>query len=370
MSFSPVDDAIELLEKANADLAPELLTRDAARRLLEAYARAEKLASFGKAALTRKIDDASEVAKITGTSVGKARETVATGKVMGTSDELSDALQHGDVSLDQAARIAVAEEAAPGSARDLIEVAKKGSFTVLTDAARRVKLDADQHHDLGARQRAARSARSHIDELGMIHINLALEPHVGTPIVNRAEAEASRLYRKANKDGTREPFERHLADAYAALLAGAGTGKSRRPELVVLVSHGVAKRGWKDVKEGEVCKIPGIAPVPPGVARDIGRDAFLTGVFFDGTDLRHTKRWSRTPPVEVLLALELGEPPAFDGIKCTDCGNRFRTENDHVEPHVARGPASTGNLKPRCRPCHRAKTERDRKAGKLRPPEP
>ena len=210
MSFSPVDDAIELLEKANADLAPELLTRDAARRLLEAYARAEKLASFGKAALTRKIDDASEVAKITGTSVGKARETVATGKVMGTSDELSDALQHGDVSLDQAARIAVAEEAAPGSARDLIEVAKKGSFTVLTDAARRVKLDADQHHDLGARQHAARSARSHPDELGMIHINLALEPHIGTPIVNRAEAEASRLYRKANKDGTIAVSYTHL----------------------------------------------------------------------------------------------------------------------------------------------------------------
>jgi len=204
----------------------------------------------------------------------------------------------------------------------------------------------------------------------MIHINLALEPHIGTPIVNRAEAEASRLYRKANKDGTIEPFERHLADAYAALLAGAGTGKSRRPELVVLVSHGVVKRGWKDVKEGEVCKIPGIAPVPPEVARDIGRDAFLTGVFYDGTDLRHTKRWSRTPPVEVLLALELGEPPDFDGIKCTDCGNRFRIENDHVEPHVAHGPASTGNLKPRCRPCHQAKTERDRKAGKLRPPEP
>jgi hypothetical protein len=368
MEITVVEEAIELLEKANSGLAPELLTRDAARRLLDDYTRARRLADFGIAQLARKLDDPGEIARTTGTSMGKAKETVTTGKVLGESHDLSAALKAGEISLDQAARIAVAEEAAPGSARDLIEVAKKGSFTVLTDAARRVKLDADQHHDLGARQRAARSARSHIDELGMIHINLALEPHIGTPIVNRAEAEASRLYRKANKDGTPEPFERHLADAYAALLAGAGTGKSRRPELVVLVSHGVVKRGWKDVKEGEVCKIPGIAPVSPEVARDVGRDAFLTGVFFDGTDLRHMKRWSRTPPVEVLLALELGEPPDFDGIKCTDCGNRFRTENDHVEPHVARGPASTGNLKPRCRPCHQAKTERDRKAGKLRPP--
>ena len=79
------------------------------------------------------------------------------------------------------------------------------------------------------------------------------------------------------------------------------------------------------------------------------------------------RRWTRTPPVEVLVALELGEPPAFDGVACVDCGNRFGTENDHVEPHAAHGPASLDNLEPRCWLCHKAKTERDRRAGKLRP---
>ncbi|MGI8774556.1 MAG: HNH endonuclease [Actinomycetota bacterium] len=57
-------------------------------------------------------------------------------------------------------------------------------------------------------------------------------------------------------------------------------------------------------------------------------------------------------------------------MSCVDCGNRFRPEFDHVEPHVALGPASYGNFDPRCRPCHLAKTERDRRAGKLKPPEP
>ena len=161
-----------------------------------------------------------------------------------------------------------------------------------------------------------------------------------------------------------------LADAYAAMLAGTGTGRTTRPELVVLVSHGVAARGWTDVRDGEVCKIPGVGPVAPQVAKEIAQDAFLSGVFYDGKDLRHIKRWTRNIPVEVRTALELGEPPGFDGVRCTDCGNRFRTENDHVEPHVALGPASTGNLKPRCRPCHRAKTARDRKAGKLTPRPP
>jgi hypothetical protein len=196
-----------------------------------------------------------------------------------------------------------------------------------------------------------------------------LEPHVGTPLVNRAEAEAARLDRSARKQGHPEPFERHLADAYAALLAGEGKGRARRPELVVLVSHEVATRGWKDVRKGEVCKIPGVGPVAPEVAKRIAADAFLNGVFYDGVDLRHFHRWSRHTSVEVLLALELGAPPAFDGVRCVDCGNRFRTENDHVDPHVAHGPSSLGNLEPRCWSCHRA-TERDRKAGRLTPRAP
>ena len=136
----------------------------------------------------------------------------------------------------------------------------------------------------------------------------------------------------------------------------------------MLVSHSVAVRGWKDVRDGELCKIPGLGPVAPQVAGEIASDAFLNGVFFDGRDLRNFKRWSRDIPVEVRAALELGPPPDFDGIRCRDCGNHFRTEWDHVRPRVAHGPTSTTNLEPRCWSCHKAKTSRDRRAGKLRPP--
>jgi hypothetical protein len=138
----------------------------------------------------------------------------------------------------------------------------------------------------------------------------------------------------------------------------------------VLVSHEVAKRGWKDVKDGEFCQIPGVGPVAPQVAREIAQDAFLNGVFYDGNDLRNFKRWTRNIPVEVQVALELGPPPEFDGVKCVVCGNRFRPERDHEEPHSTGGPASTTNLGWKCDPCHDAKTERDRKNGKLKPRAP
>jgi 5-methylcytosine-specific restriction endonuclease McrA len=277
-------------------------------------------------------------------------------------------LKGGSISLDQASEIARAEKACPGVSGELLAIADEESFHVLRDKARKVVLEAEQHRGLAARQHAARCARSFTDELGMVNINLAFEPHVGTPIVNRAEGEAGRLYRGAKKKGdTPEPFERYLADAYAGMLGGAETkGPPSRPELVVLVSHEVATRGWKDVRKGEICKIPGVGPVSPRVAKKIAEDAFLNGVFYDGTDLRHFARWSRSPSIEVRRALELGDPPSFDGVKCVDCGNRFRTERDHLEPHVARGPSSTTNLQWRCYLCHKDKTERDRRAGKLR----
>jgi hypothetical protein len=298
--------------------------------------------------------------------MGKAKATVTTGEMLRSSGPLNDSLQRGEISLDQASEIAMAEEAAPGCAEALVAVARDEGFQVLRDKARKAKLEAEQRSDLAARQFDARRGRSYSDGLGMVHIDLVLEPHVGAPIVARAEAEATRqakAARAARPDAPREPFERHVADAFAAMLTGAGKGRSRRPELVILVSHEVAKRGWKDVREGEVCKIPGLGPVAPQVAKEVAEDAFLTGVFFDGKDLREMNRWTRNTPVEVRVALELGEPPDFDGVRCVDCGNRFRTEFDHVHPHVAKGPASTNNMKPRCHSCHQAKSESDRRAG-------
>ncbi len=75
---------------------------------------------------------------------------------------------------------------------------------MLRDKARNTKLEAEQRRDLGMRQHQARRARNHSDALGMVHIHMELEPHLGAPIVARAEAEAQRLIRKARDEGTKE----------------------------------------------------------------------------------------------------------------------------------------------------------------------
>jgi hypothetical protein len=109
MESTPIREAVSWLEKANAELEPELLSSQAARDQLAAYTRAEKLAAFGKTSLARKLDDATELARLSGTSVTKARATVDTAKALGDADEVRDAFRGGDISLDQAGEIAKAE---------------------------------------------------------------------------------------------------------------------------------------------------------------------------------------------------------------------------------------------------------------------
>ena len=160
------------------------------------------------------------------------------------ADQVRDAFKSGEISLDQATEIAKAEQASPGSSTELLKLAQDESFQTLRERSRKTVLEAEQHRGLAQRQHHARRARSYMDELGMISINLLLEPHVGVPIVNRAESEAGRRFRCAKKTGDQEPFERHLADAYACLLSSTGTTvPARKPELVVLVSHDIAQRG-------------------------------------------------------------------------------------------------------------------------------
>ncbi|MEX1207539.1 MAG: HNH endonuclease signature motif containing protein [Acidimicrobiia bacterium] len=369
MEWHYLAEAVGFARKANQALSPERCSDAEAREMLGHYAELEKLAAFGKTALAARLGDPGRLARASGTSMGKAREAMKTAQAAENTPALGAALRSGAVSLDQATEIARAESAAPGSTGPLLEKVLGGApFHVLREDARRICLDAQTSQGLAQRQRESRFLRHGITEGGMFKLEAELEPHVGAPLVNRLQAEAKRLSRAASAS---EPFERYLADALPTLLEGGGTGRGQT-ELVVLVSQGVAERGWHDVHQDEFCKIPGVGPIEPGIARKIADDAFLTGLFYDGEDLRQIRRWGRHIPVAVKVALGLGNPPEFDGIKCVDCGNRFYIERDHIEPRGSGGETALDNLADRCEPCHEKKTARDREAGAVRskPPPP
>jgi hypothetical protein len=129
--------------------------------------------------------------------------------------------------------------------------------------------------------------------------------------------------------------------------------------------------------DGEVSHIVGGGPVPISVMRELATDAFVKAVLHDGNKIDTVVHYGRHIPAELRTVIELGDPPDFDGITCTEpgCGRRYGLELDHDDPKAHGGRVSYKNMNPRCKPHHWDKTERDRAAGLLvgranAPPDP
>jgi hypothetical protein len=103
----------------------------------------------------------------------------------------------------------------------------------------------------------------------------------------------------------------------------------------------------------------------------MAEDDFIKAVTHDGVRIETVAHFARHIPVELRTALELGGPPGFDGVSCTEpgCNRRYGLEWDHV-PVAQNGPTSYENLRPTCRPHHWEKAERDRQAGLFEAPPP
>ena len=150
-----------------------------------------------------------------------------------------------------------------------------------------------------------------------------------------------------------------------ALVAGAGKGKGPRADLVVVCDRRAYARGH--AHPGEPVHVLGGGPVPVSWVREVAADAFLKAVIHDGVAIQTVAHFGRHIGAELRSALELGAPPGFEGVTCEEagCGRRYGLEWDHVDPVANGGLTSYANLRPRCGPHHREKTERDRAAGLL-----
>jgi len=310
-------------------------------------------------------DAAEWLAKATGTTAGEAKAAMETATALENCPATKAALAAGELSLKQASEIAKAEADCPGSEADLLALARGSSFGALRDEARRRRAKAADPAERHRRQRQARELRHWIDELGMVCGRFALPPDVGLPIVNRLEAECDRIRRTVRRDGTEEPRAAHLADALLALLSGVGRGRARRADVVFVCDLRAWRRGH--AQPGEPCHIIGGGPVPVDVIGEHIGDAFVKAVTHDGVRIDTVVHYGRHLTAELRTALDLGDPPDFDGAVCDEpgCGRRDHLEWDHVNPVANRGPTCRANLRPRCWPHHQEKTERDRQAGLL-----
>lgn len=332
-----------------------------------ARARATARAVQGRAHEGRGFADGVEwAARLSGSTRGAAKAALgvveAAGAGRGTA--VGDALANGELSLEQAAVVLGAEAACAGSEGEMLALARESSLAKLHDEARRRRLDAADPGELHRRQRAGRYFRHWRDGEGLVRLAGALPPDVGVGLMAHLDRECDRVRREATEP---EPRAAHAADALVAMLSGAGVTGRSSTDLVLVCDLWAWRRGH--AHPGESAHIVGGGPVPVDVLATLAEDAFVKAVLHDGVEISTVAHFGRHIPAELRTALELGPPPTFDGVECTEagCGRRYGLEWDHVDPVANGGPTSFDNLRARCWPHHRAKTERDRQAGLLGP---
>jgi hypothetical protein len=372
--------AARVLRGAAAAFEPGLFSGAECAVVVEELAAAEKACAAARARAAVRaadcgahrlrgfVDAADWLARAAGTFAVQAKTAMETARAVEEMPHTRAALVAGELSLAQAHEVVRTVVECPGSEAELVEVARTESLKTLRERARKHRLDALDPEELYAGQHRARSFRHWRDDLGMVAFRGALPPEVGLPFVNRLDAETDRIRRLARREGNTEPREAHAADAFVKLLSGAGSGKANSADLVIVCDLRAYRRGH--AHPGEAAHIVGGGPLPVSVVRDLARDAFLKAVLHDGVRIDTVAHLGRHIKAELRTALELGAPPDFDGVTCSEagCDRRHGLEWDHVDPKANWGPTSYDNLQPRCWPHHQEKTERDRQAGLLRVP--
>ena len=384
MALTSVRSSVEAFLAALDAFDPDLVDLDGCAAAVTMLSRVERVVRAKKAHAARRAtyggvrgrdgspDAAHWLAQQSGESVSAARAAIETVEALRDCPATRDAVASGDLSLAQAKEIASAELARPGSEDELIALARRTPMATLRDEARKKRLAGVDADELHRRQHRRRRFRTWTNDIGNLAFTGELPPDVGVPIVNRLDAETDRLWRAARRAAggcgeVVEPREAYAADALAAALAGEGRGHHRTADVVIVVDLKAWRRG--EAADGEVCHIVGGGGIPVAVARRLAVDAFFKAIIHDGENILTVAHLGRHMKAELRTALDVGPPPDLAGVTCCEagCGRRHGLQWDHVDPVANNGPTRYSNLKPRCIPHHREKTERDRRAGLLGP---
>jgi hypothetical protein len=392
------EDLVELvrgLRAALVDFEPEEFSGEACAVLVEELAFTEKVCGFARvraaaragacgAHKERGYADVSDwMARASGSTAGSAKAALDTAAALESQPEAKAALQAGELSLAQARELVRTEAECPGSVTDLLDVAKHNSLKTLKEKARDRRVRAIEPEALHVMQHAAMRARHWVNQLGNVRVELELPPEFGVPFTSRLDAETDRVgqerRRAANQQrraggllsqdpvaGTAQQRAHDAAKAFIRMVENGGKAKAHQADLVIVCDLRAYRRGHTE--DGEPCHVIGGGPIPVALAQELGRDAFLKAVLHDGVAIHTIAHYGRRYPATLRTALMLGAPPDFEGRVCSEpgCDRRHHLERDHIDPCANGGQTTFENLATPCWPHHRAKTERDRKAGLFR----
>ncbi len=359
-SFRRVRDGLSVLV---GSLDAARLAGSDARVALNAVLEAEKLLGGARLMLSARVAETGSwggdgarsfedwMTMKTGRSYGAARRDAETAEHLGQRSGLREALRQGALSTDQAAEVASAATADPGSEGELVERARSETLRQTRQRAERVKAAARSAEEDAARarrQHAARQVRFGTDAEGCATLLASGPPGAMAEIRAELERRAQGIFKDAHAEGRREPAAAYAFDALVELARRSRSGgpahgdsgdhgRAPRPKTAVSVIVDLAALRRGCLQPGERCEIPGVGSVPVAWAVDQLGEATLRLFLRHGGDLKAMATTSRTPTEHMKVCLEV----LHDG--CVVCGSHRHLEIHHTTS--ATGWADTGRTR-------------------------
>jgi hypothetical protein len=239
------------------------------------------------------VDAAEWLAKQTGTSTTKAKETLRTGNGMRSQPGTREAATDGGLSPDQTAAITDAVAHDPGAESRLVEAAGSASLSELRDQCAKAKAAADPDPaETERRIHRNRRLRRYRDAEGAEHLHATGTKEDMAKVDQALKPLLDDIFAAKRAEGAREPLEAYLFDAFVRLAEGAQpdiTDRAGRPKIRYL---GLLRVDWEALIRGsseaeEVCEIAGLGPISVETARRLLSEAILKLVITKGDDVMH-----------------------------------------------------------------------------------
>lgn len=215
-----------------AELGPELLSLPDAVAARQAVTAVKNSAATMEALLAKRVADTGEwrrggspspeddLARSTGTSRAKAKESLDTAERLKELPATDTAARSGQLSPEKAAAVADGASADPSAEPKLLAKAKTSSLAELREEVGRVKAAADPDPEATYRRhRSERHLRIWADEAGLSKLFGQTTPDQMAVIAAAVTARTQELFDAARKAGIREPRAAYCIDALEQICA-------------------------------------------------------------------------------------------------------------------------------------------------------
>jgi hypothetical protein len=364
-----------------ADLEPGVFSGEDALVVLERVSAMKRLLGAAETLLAARVaetdawrDDGADrsaahwLARRTGISIADAKAKLSTAERLADLPATAEAYRSDRLSDQQAREVVAGATADPASESELLGAAAEESLNELRNVARRAQAAGEDDEVRRKRIQRQRRVRRWVGSDGLYHFMFVGAPEEGAEVNAAMAPFTEAAFRRAQKEGRREPPDAYAADGFVAMVRAAGSGdgatgsKARNTKVIAVVDIEALRRGHTE--GDETCEIRGVGPVSVDAARRLLGEAALAIVIKDGVDVMNVTHLGRNRNAWQQTVIE------WWGLRCEvkGCDCRDFVDVHHIFEYAKSKRTRLDELRVYCRYHHRQEHKgRAPKPDQLRP---